>query len=83
MGERCLDPSPHVCMVTRPTGAIVWQAGRDIRGSIKSGSILQPVDQIPGLKEGSRKKKLASGFRFIPDRLNEAHGEGTRVTFSG
>lgn len=61
----------------------MWQAGRDIRGSIKSGSILQPVDQIPGLKEGNWRKKLASGFHFIPDRLNEAHGEGTGVTFSG
>lgn len=61
----------------------MWQAGRDIRGSIKSGSILQPVDGIPGMKEGNWRKKLASGFYFIPDRLNEAHGEGTGVTFSG
>lgn len=62
----------------------MWHAGRGIRGSIKCGSIPQPVDQIPGLKEGSRKKKeLASGFHFIPRRLNEAHGEGTGVTFSG
>lgn len=35
------------------------------------------------LKEPNRAKELASGFHFIPDRLNEAHGEGTGVTFSG
>lgn len=77
-------PSPHICVVMRPTGAIVWRAGgQRYQSPIKSGSIQQHVDQIPGLKEGSRRKKLASGFHFIPDRLNEAHGEGTRVTFSG
>lgn len=75
--------SPDVSLVTGTAGAIVWHAGRDIGGSIKSDSIPQPVDQIPGLKEGSRRKKLASGFHFIPHRLNEAHGEGTGVTFSG
>lgn len=37
----------------------------------------------PRFERGKQEKKLASGFHFIPDRLNEAHGEGTGVTFSG
>lgn len=37
----------------------------------------------PKLKELTGQKELASGFHFIPDRLNEAHGEGMGVTFSG
>lgn len=86
MGERCLDLpallSKSSCLRGYEAHWSSCVAGRQAGRAIR-GSILQPVDQIPGLKEGSRRKKLASGFHFIPDRLNEAHGEGTRVTFSG
>lgn len=57
--------------------------GRDIKGSIKKWAPSCSLWSTAWVERANRAKELASGFHFIPDRLNEAHGEGMGVTFSG
>lgn len=57
--------------------------GRDIKGLIKKWAPSCSLWSTARVERANRAKELASGFHFIPDRLNEAHGERMGVTFSG
>lgn len=66
-------------------------AGRMIKGSIKDCCHETAPNCTPSrslwsravAEKANQAKELTSGFHFIPDRLNEAHREGTGVTFTG